>query len=263
MSTITTRAGKGSPLSHAEMDANLTNLNIDKVEAGDLAAYETTVNAASTYIPIANIGSTVQAYSANLSEYATVNPTAAGLALLGDADAAAQRTTLGLGTAATANTGDFQAADVDIPTVAASQVEIETGTETALRSMSPLRIKQAFLAFVAAGVGYVTGSGGTVTQATNKSTAVTLNKLCGQITMNSAALASGVVVEFTFNNSLLAASDCILLTVSSGVANAGTYSFGTRTMASGSVVIGVRNISGGSLSEAITLNFVIIKSVTS
>lgn len=42
------------------------------------------------------IGTHVQAYSANLDEYAAVNPTAAGLALLDDADAAAQRATLGL-----------------------------------------------------------------------------------------------------------------------------------------------------------------------
>lgn len=51
------------------------------------------------------IGVTTQAYSANLDEFSTVNPTAAGLALLDDADAAAQRTTLGLGTAATKDTG--------------------------------------------------------------------------------------------------------------------------------------------------------------
>lgn len=42
-----------------------------------------------------------QAASANLDEYAAVNPTAAGLALLDDATAADQRTTLGLGTLAT------------------------------------------------------------------------------------------------------------------------------------------------------------------
>ena len=32
MATITTRAGKGSPLTNAEVDANFTNLNTDKAE---------------------------------------------------------------------------------------------------------------------------------------------------------------------------------------------------------------------------------------
>ena len=32
MSTITTRSGKGSPLTHTEGDANFTNLNTDKLE---------------------------------------------------------------------------------------------------------------------------------------------------------------------------------------------------------------------------------------
>lgn len=34
MTTIVTRAGKGSPLTHNEVDANFTNLNTDKFEAG-------------------------------------------------------------------------------------------------------------------------------------------------------------------------------------------------------------------------------------
>lgn len=75
MSTIVTRAGKGSRLTWAEADANFNNLNNDKVETSA-------------------IGTTVQAWSANLDEFAAVNPTAAGLALLDDVDAAAQRTTL-------------------------------------------------------------------------------------------------------------------------------------------------------------------------
>ena len=35
MSTITTRAGKGSPLTNSEVDQNFTNLNNDKLESGD------------------------------------------------------------------------------------------------------------------------------------------------------------------------------------------------------------------------------------
>lgn len=42
-----------------------------------------------------------------------------------------------------------QPLDADIPTVAASQAEMETGTETALRSMSPLRVAQAIAALAA------------------------------------------------------------------------------------------------------------------
>lgn len=100
MTTIVTRAGKGSALSYSEMDANFNNLNADKID----------VSAIANMLETTDVGSVVQAYSPNLTEFASVNPTPAGLALLDDADAAAQRTTLGLGTAATAATGDFATA---------------------------------------------------------------------------------------------------------------------------------------------------------
>lgn len=38
MATIVTRAGKGEPLTHAEVDANFTNLNADKLESGSTVA---------------------------------------------------------------------------------------------------------------------------------------------------------------------------------------------------------------------------------
>jgi hypothetical protein len=44
MSTIVTRAGKGSPLTHVEVDANFTNLNTDKVEKTSAAITGGTIN---------------------------------------------------------------------------------------------------------------------------------------------------------------------------------------------------------------------------
>jgi hypothetical protein len=59
-----------------------------------------------------------------------------------------------------------------------------------------------------AGIGYATGAGGAVTQLTSKSTAPpAINKLCGQITMNNAALAAGAKVSFAVSNTSCAATD--------------------------------------------------------
>jgi hypothetical protein len=105
-------------------------------------------------------------------------------------------------------------------------------------------------------IGYSTGAQGTVTQATDKSTAVTLNKSSGQITMNGAALASVTNVTFTLNNSLLSAKDVLILNATNGTS--GAYNCWVSSMTAGSATITLRNISGGSLSEAVVLNFVII-----
>jgi hypothetical protein len=108
-------------------------------------------------------------------------------------------------------------------------------------------------------VGYSTGTGGTVTQATNKATGVTLNKRCGQITMNNASLAAAAEVSFTLTNSFIAATDVVMVCIGSG-ATAGAYNVQCDAVASGSCRISVGNMSSGSLSEAIVLNFVVIKS---
>lgn len=110
------------------------------------------------------------------------------------------------------------------------------------------------------GLGYGTGSGGTVTQATSKSTAVTLNKPSGQITMNGAALAATTTVFFQFNNSLLATGDNLIVTLGQ-VANSAAYNLWAGVV-SGNALINVRNITAGSLSEALVINFAIIKGVT-
>ena len=106
-------------------------------------------------------------------------------------------------------------------------------------------------------IGYSSAAQGTVTQATDKSTAVTLNKSSGQITMNGAALASVTNVTFTLNNNLLSAIDVLILNVS-GAATAGAYNCWVSSMTAGSATITLRNISGGSLSEAVVINYAII-----
>jgi hypothetical protein len=107
--------------------------------------------------------------------------------------------------------------------------------------------------------GYITGEGGAVTQATSKSTGVTLNKKCGQITMNAAALAANTTVSFTLTNSTIAATDVLVLNHVSG-GTAGSYLLNAQA-AAGSASINVRNITGGSLSQAIVIGFAVIKAV--
>lgn len=113
------------------------------------------------------------------------------------------------------------------------------------------------------GVGYSTGAGGTVTQATSKSTGVTLNTTTGQITMNNANLAGQTEVSFTLTDSAIAATDVVLVTIASG-ATANSYVVGVAATASGSCVIQLGNVTlATTLGEAIVLNFVVIKGVTS
>lgn len=114
----------------------------------------------------------------------------------------------------------------------------------------------------AGGLGYGTGAGGTVTQATSKSTAVTLNKPTGQITMNNAALAANTAVSFVLNNSLLAATDILNLQANQSVASVYTNYDIFVSPGAGNAVITVKNKSAGSLSDALVLNFAIIKGAT-
>lgn len=111
------------------------------------------------------------------------------------------------------------------------------------------------------GVGYATGAGGTVTQATNKSTGVTLDKICGEIVMNNATLAHQTPVAFTLTNSAIAATDVVAVSVKSG-GTAGAYLVSAGAVAAGSCSITLFNCqTSGNLSEAVVLSFAVIKAV--
>jgi len=110
-------------------------------------------------------------------------------------------------------------------------------------------------------IGYSAAAQGAVTQATSKSTAVTINKSAGRITMNGAELAASTAVSFTMNNSLISANDTIIVNVSGG-ATAGAYTTYISSMAAGSAVVTLRNLTGSALSEAVIINFATIHCLT-
>ena len=106
-------------------------------------------------------------------------------------------------------------------------------------------------------MGYGTGAGGTVSQTGNKSTGVTLNKPSGEITMQATALGASTSVSFTLTNSTIGARDVMIVNLVGG-GTAGAYTYGVNCSA-GSAVITVRNVTAGSLSEALVLRYVVIK----
>jgi hypothetical protein len=111
------------------------------------------------------------------------------------------------------------------------------------------------------GLGYGTGSGGTVTQATSKATAVTLNKPTGQITMNAASLAANAAISFQFNNSLIGVSDTLQLSFKAdGVIDYNNYTAqSVINNSAGVAFIVLRNMLGSPQAQAVVLNFAIIK----
>jgi len=109
-------------------------------------------------------------------------------------------------------------------------------------------------------IGYNTGAGGTITQGAGaKTNSVTLNRPTGIIVTDNAALASATAVTFNLSNSVIEATDIVVVSHISG-GTLGSYNFAVAP-AAGNANIVIRNITGGSLSEALTLRFIVIKSV--
>ena len=98
---------------------------------------------------------------------------------------------------------------------------------------------------------------GTVTQGTSKSTTVVVNAKCGVVTMHNASLASSTSVNFTMTNSAISATDVVMANCGVG-GTAGAYQLNVLSVGVGTAVFRVSNITGGGLSEALTINFAVI-----
>ena len=109
-------------------------------------------------------------------------------------------------------------------------------------------------------IGYNTGAGGSITQGAGaKTNSVTLNRPTGIIVTDNAALAGDTAVTFNLSNSVIEATDIVVVSHISG-GTLGSYNFAVAP-AAGNANIVIRNITTGSLSEALTLRFIVIKSV--
>jgi hypothetical protein len=115
--------------------------------------------------------------------------------------------------------------------------------------------------FVSEQLGYTAAAQGTVTQLTDKSTGVTLNKSAGRITMNAAALAGSTAVSFILTNSIISSNDTMIVNISSNTTGsaAGAYTTYVSYLVAGSALITLRNLTAStSYSEAVIINFAIL-----
>lgn len=100
MATLTLRASKGSPLTNNEVDANFTNLNTDKYESGNNAAFGTISGTTVSVTSVTTTGALTVGGSSTLSITGTVS--AAGST---QGDATALTKTYNIVTTASANQG--------------------------------------------------------------------------------------------------------------------------------------------------------------
>lgn len=150
------------------------------------------------------------------------------------------------------NKSSFIVQDADI--LAVRRNSIGAGNSLAIDAASNVTVNTNTGA-----LGYGAGAGGTVTQATSKTTTVTLNRPTGQITMNAALLAAGASVVFVVNNSLVTTSDLILVNAA-GNAN---YRVECVFATTAQFAIRVTNTTAGGISEALVINFAIIRGAIS
>ena len=99
----------------------------------------------------------------------------------------------------------------------------------------------------------------TVTQLTDKTTAVTANGRTGQITTAATSLAKGAAVTFTVNNSYITSNTDVPVVAFQSGATTNSYAVSVTRVQTGSFNITITNNGAGPLSDTIIINFAIIR----
>jgi len=117
-----------------------------------------------------------------------------------------------------------------------------------------------FEAIAGNAIGYIAGSGASVTQETNKRTTVTINAPCGLITSADSELTAGQNNSFQVNNSFISANDVVIVNHGVGTgANDNAYYVHANTFAEGQFRISILSISADAKTDAIDITFIILK----
>lgn len=154
------------------------------------------------------------------------------------------------------STGITSASDIALSRVSAGVLGVGTGAQASVAGTLQLATLQSTAA--AGSLGYSTGAGGVVTQQTSRTTGVTLNRPSGQITMFSAA-GSATAATFTVTNSVVSATDTIILNQASGT---NLYQLFVTAVTGGSFNITFFT-TGGVATDAPVINFTVIKGASS
>lgn len=107
-------------------------------------------------------------------------------------------------------------------------------------------------------LGYTNGAYGTVTQQTNKSTGVTLNKTAGTITTANAQMAPAALVAFIVTNNKVSLLDTVIVNIASGPSAAFAYLAAVVTVQDGFFTINLTNQSNNAYSDILKINFSIL-----
>lgn len=113
----------------------------------------------------------------------------------------------------------------------------------------------------AAGFGYATGAGASVTQITSRTTTVVINRVCGQVTTTADSMAAQAPTTFTVTNSTVGLGDVVVPAKVSG--DVDTFCW-VNSVAAGSFTVTLFNTHATAADvTAFVFNFVVIKAVTS
>lgn len=129
------------------------------------------------------------------------------------------------------------------------------------KRFSDLTVTRKLLLTADCVIKFITGASSAVTQATNRTTGVTLNALAGSITTNNTSLAAEAAAAFVVTNNKVSVGDVVLVSQRSGAVGVMT-TVEVIAVANGSFTLSVMNGNvavGTAETGAIIINFAVIK----